>query len=233
MSHPIQIGLMAFSSKKEALSHYKTILNSYNFGEYLTDGDFSKVLALLPLHPRAEEKIGAGVKAIRIAKLKFNTRSFELVRNDGTCECFSYTKRINSPESSLVRFRKSCRHGVQEDLRRVKQAYFDKHSKKGNVKCQETGELLKWEELNIDHRQPNTFSVIVERFIELHGIDVDAVKYEGTDIFESKIVDENLNERFRQYHKEKANLRLVKKDLNIGRSYQARSARQRKDLSIE
>jgi hypothetical protein len=37
----------------------------------------------------------------------------------------------------------------------------------------------------------------------------------------------------RQYHKEKANLRLVRKDKNLGRSYLARNRRQKKDLKIE
>lgn len=38
------------------------------------------------------------------------------------------------------------------------------------MKCQETGKLLKWEQLNVDHRQPNTFSIIVDRFVELRNI---------------------------------------------------------------
>ena len=38
------------------------------------------------------------------------------------------------------------------------------------MKCQETGKLLKWEQLNVDHRQPNTFSIIVDRFVGLGNI---------------------------------------------------------------
>lgn len=45
------------------------------------------------------------------------------------------------------------------------------------VKCQETGELCKWEELVVDQRQTNTFSIIVDRFIELHNIDINSIEY--------------------------------------------------------
>ena len=52
-----------------------------------------------------------------------------------------------------------------------------KYPQKGQAKSQETGKLLNWEELNIDHRQPNTFSVIVDRFIELNNINLKGMEY--------------------------------------------------------
>ena len=45
--------------------------------------------------------------------------------------------------------------------------------------------------------------------------------------------DIELTENFKKYHKEKANLRLVMKGKNLGRSHQARINRQQKDLTIE
>ena len=233
MRHSIEIGERKFKSKKEALIYYKTILNSYEFGQQLDHNDFSDILALLALHPKVEEKIGVGIKEVRIGKLKYNTRSFELVRLDDSTEFFSYTKRINAPRTNLTRFREACRQATNDDLRKVKQAYFDKYSKNGAVKCQETGELCTWTELSVDHRQPNTFSVIVERFIELNRIDIDKIKYIEIDGGPNEIADKELKENFRQYHKDKANLRIVKKDLNLSRAHQAKIARQKKDLTIE
>jgi hypothetical protein len=75
--------------------------------------------------------------------------------------------------------------------------------------------LSLWVELNVDHRQPNTFSVIVDRFIELYGIDLSIVEYIETIDNVYLFKDDNLTKKFRQYHKEKANLRLVRKDKNI------------------
>jgi hypothetical protein len=230
---PIKIGEGKFASKKEALNHYKAILNSYAFGEFINENDFNEILNLLETHPRVEEKIGIGIDKVRISKVQYNTKSFELVRTDGSTEFFSYTKRINSPKTNFTRFREACRQAIQDDLRNVKLAYFERYSKKGKVKCQETGELAKYEELNVDHRQPNTFSVIVDRFIELNKIDLEKIEYLQIDGGPNELKDEDLNQEFRMYHKAKANLRIVKKDLNLGRSFQARINRQKKDLTIK
>ena len=228
----IKIGEKEYATKKDALSHYKTILNSYDFGETLKQNDFNDILDLLDTHPKVKEKIGVGIDKIRIAKLKYETKSFELVRVDGSTEYFSYTKRINSPKTDFSKFREACRQAIQEDLRNVKLSYFDKHSKKGKVKCQETGKLLRFEELNVDHRQPNTFSVIVDRFVELKNINLKSIGYLTVDGGPNELADRKLKEDFRLYHKEKANLRIVEKSLNLGRSYQAKVKRQKMDLKI-
>lgn len=228
----IEIGEKEFASQKEALNHYKTILNSYSFGDTLNPNDFNDILDLLETHPNIIEKIGVGIERVRVAKLKYNTKSFELVRIDGSTEYFSYTKRIIAPKTDISRFREACRKAIQDDLRNVKLSYFDKYSKKGKVKCQESGELLKYEELNVDHRQPNTFSAIVDRFVELKNIDLKNIEYLTIDGGPHELADKGLKEDFRQYHKDKANLRIVKKTLNLGRSFQARINRQKKDLTI-
>jgi len=228
----MQIGDKTYSTKKEALNHYKTILNSYDFGETISCQNFFDLLDLLETHPEVTEKVGVGIESIKVAKLKYNTKAFELVRFDGSTEFFSYTKRINAKKNDFTKFREACRQVIQEDLRKVKLEYFEKYSKKGQVKCQETGCLSKYEELNVDHRQPNTFSVIVDRFIELNNIDIQRIEYIPVDGGPNELADEELKTKFKQYHKDKANLRIVKKDLNLGRSFQARVKRQKKDLTI-
>lgn len=233
MKKKIKIGELEFLTKKEALNYYKGILNSYDFGESINEQDFEKVLELLETHPRKEEVKGVGIKQIRIAKLKYGTKAFELVRQDGSIEYFSYTKRINAPRTNTTRFSEACRKAIQEDLRDVKQAYFDKYSKNGKVKCQETKELLSWEQLNVDHRQPNTFSVILDRFIELNNINLEEIEYVEIDGEGNELADLVLKQKFIEYHSEKANLRIVNKDNNLGSSYQARIGRQKKDLTID
>jgi hypothetical protein len=198
----------------------------------LNKDDLKDILDLLETHPNVKEKIGVGIEYVRIAKVQYNTKSFELVRTDGSTEFFSYTKRINAPKTDFTKLREACRQAIQEDLRNVKLAYFDRFSKKGQVKCQESGDLAKYEELNVDHRQPNTFSVIVDRFVELNKLDLKKINYLQIDGGPNELADENLKEEFRQYHRDKANLRIVKKSLNLGRSFQARVNRQKKDLTI-
>lgn len=228
----IEIGEKKFATKKDALNHYKEILNSYNFGESLNPKHFGDILELLETHPQVKEKIGVGIEQVKVVKLKYNTKSFELLRFDGSKEIFSYTKRINSPKTDYAKFRNVCRQTIQEDLRKVKLSYFEEYSKKGMVKCQETAELLKWEDLSVDHRQPNTFSIIVDRFIELKNLNLADIEYLKIDGAQDEFADESLKSEFKTYHKEKANLRIISKRLNLGRSFQARVNRQKKDLRI-
>lgn len=233
MKAKIKIGEREFLTKKEALNHFKKILNSYDYGDILKQDDFNDVFKLIETHPKKEEKIGCGIKEIRIAKLKYNTKAFELLRFDNSTELFSYTRRINAKRSNFRMFSEACRKAIQSDLRNVKQVYFDKYSRKGKVKCQETKELLRWEELTVDHRQPNTFSIILDRFIELNKIDLEKIEYIEIDGEANELADIVLKQKFIKYHREKANLRIVKKNINLGRSYQARIGRQKKDLKID
>ena len=233
MREKIKIGQKEFATKKEALSHYKTILNSYEFSGLLNKSDFNDILDLLEKHPNKEKKIGVGIEKVRVVKLNhYNSKAFELVRFDGSADYFSYTKRINAPKTNFTKFSNACRKAIQEDLRNVKLAYFEKFSKKGKSKCQETGEKERYEDLTVDHRQPNTFSVIVDRFIELNSLNLATIEYIIIDGGPNELADGELKEKFRQYHRDKANLRIVKKKLNLGRSFQARVTRQKKDLIV-
>lgn len=92
MRKPIKIGEIEFDTKKDALIYYKTILNAYDLGKELNTTDFNKIMSLLKTHPRLKEKIGVGIDKVRVAKVQFNTKSFELVRTDGSTAFFSYIK---------------------------------------------------------------------------------------------------------------------------------------------
>lgn len=232
MSKPLNIGENKFSSKKEALQFYRTILGYYDNNEKLNSSDFDNVYSLLETHPKKNEKIGCGIEYFRVGIAKYNTKCFELVRTDGTTDFFSFTKRINKPKNSFSKFTDACRQSIQVDLRNVKQKYFADNSMDGKVKCQETGELLTYEELNIDHRQPNTFSVIVDRFIEVKGLDIDEIKYLRISGSPNELSDKTLKKEFSEYHKQKANLRIVKKELNLSRAFQGRIKKTAKDLTI-
>ena len=229
----IEIGKLNFKTKKDALNHFKHILNSYKIGDKINNNDFNDVCELLKNHEKSKDKIGVGIKEIEIIEVRYNTRCFNLIRNDSTSDIFSYTKCINGGFSPLTKFSRACRELIGEDLRNVKLEYFKANSEKGYVKCQETGELCNWEELNVDHRQPNTFSIIVDRFIEIKNLDVNTIEYQ--EVLDSIYIlkDKELASKFKEYHKSKANLRVVKKVNNLGRSHQARLGRQKKDLTIK
>ncbi len=228
-----EVGNIKFKSKKEATLYYQNILHKYEIGSELNKDDFNKILDLLNLHPEKNKKIGVGIKKIKISLInKFNTRAFQLIRTDNSTEIFSFHKIINSKKSNFTKFSEACRAIIQKDLWHVKVDYFKRNSKKGLAKCQETGELLSFENLSVEHRPPNTFSAIVDRFIELNSIDLKNIEYIEKDGAPNELKDKKLIEKFREYHKEKANLRVIKKELNLKRSYQGKIKRQDKDLKI-
>ena len=233
MQTPIVIRDKIYKYKKDALSFFKAKLNSYDFGAVLNEEDIADITALLLENETRKDKIGCGIKEIRIGKVQFGTKCFQIIRNDLTTENFSYVYCINGDLKPFTKFSNACRNAIHKDLQNVKQKYFDQNSFKGKVKCQETALLSSWTELNVDHRQPNTLSIIIDRFIELHKIDLQNIEYETDEDNKSLLVDKDLENKFRDYHMEKANLRIVRKEKNLGRSHQGRVNNQKKDLRIE
>ncbi len=222
-----------FKYKKDALLYFKTILNSYKFGESLSEEDLKSVSSLVNKSKADDERVKTGIKDIKIGKVQYGTKCFEVIFNNGAIDTFSYILAINGKRKPLTKFTIACRNAIQDDLHRVKQIYFDLYSEKGKVKCQETRILSFWTELNVDHRQPNTLSIIIDRFIELNKIDIKGIEYEKDQNNRILFSDKDLEKKFREYHKEKANLRIVRKENNLSRSHQGRIKKQKKDLQIE
>jgi len=260
MKNPIIVGNKIYKTKKELSGHYKNILNSYKFGEILNENDYFDIIDLLiyddennldetsdndnEISENTEQKLefkneifeeeDIFIENIRIKKVQFNTKCFELIYNDKSTELISYVMIINNRKyNSESLFNLACRNAVSKDIRAVKKDYFENNSVKGNVKCQETNILSNWSELVVDHRQPNTFSVIIDRFKEIKSLKLDDIKYETTDDNLLLFKDNKLQNEFAAYHKEKAVLRIVRKECNLKRSGLARIKKSSKDLIIK
>ena len=226
---PIIIGNNTFDYKKDAIAHYRKILNSYSFGESLNESDFYDLIDLLNYdYTVSEDELELDesdiyIIDIKVSKVQFSTKCFEVFYSDNSSCYISYLMILNNTKYTPEKlFNAACRSAINKDIRDVKQRYFDQYSIKGQVKCQETGILSKWTELTVDHRQPNTFSVIVDRFKELKGFDLDKIEYKSDDNNFIIFDDSNIAELFREYHKEKANLRLVRNECNSVRTSLAR-----------
>lgn len=251
MKQKIKIGPKEYESKKNALNHYKQILNSYEFGHILNTNDYDDLFHLLVYdysqyqtvskneNNNIEEsgiedkRISPVITEIKVAKVQFDTKCFEVIWSDNFSEYISYISIINRPKYSAdIAFSKACRNAIQEDLTKLKQLYFNNNAIDGYAKCQETSEKCRWDDLVVDHRQPNSLSMIIERFKEVKGIDINCVEY-VTDIKNQLFFkDENLLNEFINYHKLKANLRIVKKENNSKRTGLARVKQTSKDLKI-
>jgi hypothetical protein len=234
----ITIGENEFGSKKAAIAHYRSILNSYDFGQSLNGVDFSDLIDLLNYEPVSENEVPLEtsenlvyVSDIKVSKVQFGSRCFEVFYDDGTSHYISYRLYINGKSySAMDMFYAACRSAVRSDIHSVKSHYFKGSG--GMAACQETGILSRWEELVIDHRQPNTFSVIIDRFKELQQIELETLEYSTDEKNNIVFADSVLACKFREYHKEKANLRIVRRECNSSRNGLARVKRTNKDLII-
>lgn len=262
MKDPIIIGDKSYKFKKDALAYYQNILNSYDFGDYLSDEHLNDLIALINYtillykneipddsgnkqvnidkeiiiskesENLPEEEIF--IEDIRIAKVQYDSKCFEIVYTDSTTCIMSYILYLSRTKPDPAKdFNRACRNAIQNDMRLVKLRYFQLNSKKGHVKCQETGELHKWTDLVVDHRQPNTFSIIVDRFKEVRQINIEKIEYDFDDGNKMTFKDPAIKDDFVNYHKEKANLRIVKKAINLSRTGMARIKQSPNDLKIE
>jgi hypothetical protein len=246
------VGNKTFKYKKDIILHYRNILNSYKTGETLCDDDFYDVIFLLKRFDFFEENatslddelylkfINETIFDIKIYQVQYNNKCFGIeyhIEDDPEhvdVQYISFSKIINQHKyNPFYSFRVACRNAVKDDIFAVKQKYFDDSSVKGKAKCQETGILSKWEELVVDHRQPFTLSMIVDRFIELKNIDINNVEYLVDDNNIFCFLDSNLAEEFKRYHSQKAKLRIVRAGCNSRRTTMARISDSTNDLKIE
>ena len=174
------------------------------------------------------------IEDVKVARVQFNTKCFEVYYSDKSSQFISYLMIINNVKyTSEKLFNIACRNSIHGDIQSVKQSYFDSKSVNGQVKCQETGVLSKWSELAVDHRQPNTFSIILDRFKEVNNIDFETIEFTSNENNLIVFQDSNWTDKFRQYHKEKASLRIVRIECNSSRTGMARLKRTSKDLTIQ
>lgn len=95
----------SWSSRQEAIDHFKEMLGRYNVDETIPPGaDHDDLHALLShydrvIPPGADTKIGAGVQCFTKGQMRaegFTTACFFVHRIDGSCDDFSFIKAVRS-----------------------------------------------------------------------------------------------------------------------------------------
>lgn len=234
-SKPVRLGEFHFSSKKEANQFYSEILNRVTLDEPLTDTDFDYVMALLLNHPQAEEKIGIGVKALKVASGAYaGSRCFHIVRADESVENFSIGKCINGEHSDFYKLCIACRRAVENDVRGYKRKFFEENADcNGCVKCPRTGILVTYQQAHVDHREPFTFSALVHFFSKAKNLDISTLSYETSGRYGNEFQNIALSESFRLWHKENAKLRIIHGASNLKKGYLGRVTSTKADGQIE
>jgi hypothetical protein len=135
--------------KKTLLEKCKFILNKYEINSILNDEDKIYMTTIIQNHKEAKQKIGCGIKNIRIRLSQYNNKAFYIERNDGTTTDFSYIKSLYhaSPISDI---KKACRTAIYQDI-----LYYKDQLYKKKVICIICNKEISKEELHIHHNKPD------------------------------------------------------------------------------
>ena len=109
-------------------------------------------------------------------------------------------------------FAEACREAVQPDLDAAKKAHFEQHGNaEGKVPCEVTGEMVAIYESHLDHKKPMTFEVIVRTFVAANKLTIrpEMLSISGDAQFVTTFADEDLRQKFREYHNSVADLRIA------------------------
>jgi len=216
-SGPYLIGDLIFRTKTEAERHIRSILHNTPLGHALNEEDAAILLALLDSHPNRDAKIGVGVESflVRMCPIWRNNRQFVLVRTDGTSTDFSF-KECLSPASPLQMFKRACRHAIADQILAFRNAEMDRML--GDVLvCPVLRIPVAPDGAQVDHEPPLTFDSLVLAFIEQERTDIEAIRVTGFGDNEMRkdFEDSAIRERWQEFHRTNARLRLVSKKANL------------------
>lgn len=203
-----------FPTKEAVKARVQGILNGGAIGQPLGQSEERIMLDLLAHHYDAKSKIGCGVARIEIRRSpEYGSKTFYIVRKDGSTTDFSYTKCLESHPAEH-KFIDACRHAVKPHIDWYRAQFFRTAVK---PTCPLTGQPLTLENAHVDHCPPFTFERIVSSFAMLIGVDQDnpALVRHGDNLTIPLLANDLLRDRFVQYHNNVAQLRVVSDQANI------------------
>ena len=214
------INNIEFQTKKSIVEYVQAILYKYDIGDIINKDELAFLYDLLQRHHRPDDKIGCGVKAMRVALIKFNKRGFEIIRKDDTIVDFSFMKCIHK-KSELQDIKDACRNAISKDIIHFKQEQFKFNSNERNeIKCSLVGEYVGWNNSHIDHAKPNTFDCIFKKWLEERCEEPNSIEllgYADGDVGKW-FKDASIGEDFRKFHNKYAKLRITSIEGNLSHS---------------
>ena len=207
---PVILPSKQFSSKTEAKSYFREMLNRYEDNKTITGEDERLLYEVLLRHPELEQKSVFNIKRFFKAKAKdYPTKCFHFERMNGETTDFSFPYCIDAKKRTPAQnFYNACRFSVAAKLTEQKAEIFSQ----GDVYCSKTGELLTIDNCEYRHTQPS-FRQIVSDFIEQQNIQVtDDLVVENEDMqYATRFSHPEMAIAFDNYHESVANLACFKK----------------------
>ena len=199
-----------FKTQGNLKEFVQQMIDRYDDGDCLNSLDLSFCKSLLERHPDALAKIGVGVQSIKVLVTPpWKTKGFILTRMDGTGVDFSFRACVSSRGiGHRQKVNKAARTSIYPQIASFKKTRISD----GLIKCAITGQLLRWEECDVDH-YPVPFADLLDQYLAMSDIDIKDIK-----IIEEcgacRFVDSTIELSFQSYHLKNAELRPLQSALN-------------------
>ncbi|MEO9629827.1 MAG: DCL family protein [Sulfitobacter sp.] len=218
-----------WTTQKEALEHFKSLLGRYEDGETVNDlEDHDDLVALLERYDQLElggpEKIGAGVDHFERRRNRgegYSSSGFWAIRTNGTETDFSCPKAVRGvPTPILAQYYDACRSAIGADLATLKQRQFDHFANTdGLIPCDVSGTLVGFSGAQLRHAKPY-FGEIASEFRELNCWtlqDLEGLLTISADAqISTSFREKEWTQAFRKFHHSKAVLHIVSRNPEHG-----------------
>lgn len=207
-----RLGQFAFPSKTAATAAVQRIYNNTPLGQILTGSDAALIAAVfaryLLCHPEADPLADPDFTVRTISRDGKLQRSFFALRPNGTGYRFGYRKPLGlAPQHGDLL--KATRRAIAPDIIQYKTSRF---GSRDAIPCDETGEPVAFADAHVDHHEPWPFAKILQAYLARHG-HPELVR----DPAQRLVLSAHDAASFRRFHNERARLRLVHRDVNLGR----------------
>lgn len=209
-----KIGSLLFTSKSEAERYIRDVLEVFRPVGTSTrkiDGSFTKFLEdLLDLHPNKDIVVGSGVKAYYCQRIDRDALRFLIERTDGSAWDFSWRNCL-SPATPARNLNTVLRFEIQPQIDEFRKSI------QFPVKCPVSGVNIHNSTCHIDHAEPNTFAVIVAKWLNTTGYSPDSIEILHKDKYgaRSSIKDRGIAQQWKNYHRSNSSLRAVSVKANL------------------
>ncbi len=209
-AQPVCIGTRVYATKSAALDAIRCIRNEVYARTYTLPWEDSYLRDLIELHPDAEEKIGSGIDYFEARQNIGGTIGFWIVRVDGSETDFSFIRCL-TPASHDVRVRIAMRREVRDQIAEYRSEFFSLDT---DQRCPITNDRLTPQTSHVDHYSPTFLNLAHAFAISIGGYPLIAV-VAGDSVYGARFAFEGAAKVWRDYHLEKAQLRVVSRRANL------------------
>lgn len=213
-----KVGDLKFTGRKPAYNYLREILKSHDVGHVFTGREDRLFRAVVEMHPRAGDKIGIGIQKFRIDKGIYGTQGLSIIRKDGSIDDLSLKKCIFGNLPHRTRVMRALRRGIAQDILDLKKEWYRKYAHgcyPNRMRCAISGKYIKMDKGHMDHIPPMTFEVLAITFLAHKGLKFDEVELAQSGLLqEERVKSVGLENEFRQWHANLAQLRFISHEQN-------------------